>query len=97
MVRKRGGRRESNDRFSWEPETEERMVHVGGKYTACEVLRQAYSKTEDPEVRLLLRIATTMCKSLANRLYKYEGPRWGAKIYRTNPLWRRMRKSIRGR
>jgi len=78
--------------FSWEPETEERMVHIGGHYTACEVLRQAYGKTDDPEIRMLLRIATTMAKCLANRLYEYEGSRYGAKVYPLNPLWLHMKR-----
>jgi hypothetical protein len=82
--------RKSDNWFHWEPETEERMTHLGKRYTTCEVLRQAYSKTKDPEVRELLKIATTMAKSMAGRLYRHEGKGWGTKIYPLNPLWVEM-------
>jgi len=80
---------DSNDWFSWSPETEERMNFVGGRYTACEVIRQAYRRIQDPEVKLMLRIATTMCKSMATRITKYDGRRWGKDIYPLNPYLNR--------
>lgn len=75
--------------FHWEPETEERMSHLGGRFTPCEMLRQIYKKVEDPEVKVMLRIATTMCKSLSDRICEFEGNhRWGATVYPLNPLWK---------
>lgn len=72
--------------FVCEPEDEARMTHISNRYTPCELLRQAYKKVDDPEVRMLLRIATSMTKSMAARLTKYEGKGWGQKIYPRNPL-----------
>ncbi len=72
--------------FSYEPEVEERMTHISKRYTPCEVLRQIYGMTDDPEIRLKLRVATTMCKSMAERIRKYEG-RWGLKRCPRNPLY----------
>ena len=74
--------------FNCEPEVEERMTHIAGRYTPCEVLRQIYKKVDDPEVKMLCRIATSMCKSMATRLTGYEGHNWGARVYPVNPLWR---------
>ena len=80
-----------NNWFHWEPETEERMTHVGGRYTACEVIRQAYKKVQDPEVKIMLRIATTMCKSMATRISRYDGNGWGKSVYPINPMWNKMK------
>ena len=73
--------------FSCEPEEEGRMTFISRKYTPCEVLRQIYTMTDDPEMRMKLRVATTMCKSMATRITKYEGRGWGMKIYPKNPLY----------
>jgi hypothetical protein len=74
--------------FKWEPEAEDRMSHVSHRYTPCEVLRQIYKRVNDPEVRLMCRVATTMAKSMATRITKHEGKGWGQKIYPKNPNWR---------
>lgn len=76
---------DDNDWFSCSPEAEERMNFVGGRYTPCEVIRQAYRRVQDPEARMMLRIATTMCKSMATRITKYDGHRWGKGVYPLNP------------
>lgn len=78
--------------FSWEPEIEERMMHIAGRYTPCEVLRQIYKKVDDPEVKRLLRVATTMSKCMANRITHYDGRNWGQRVYPVNPLWRQMKR-----
>jgi len=71
--------------FSCKPEVEGRMDHVAYRYTPCEVLRQIYKRVEDPEVRLMVRIATTMAKSMATRITRYEGRGWGQRVYPKNP------------
>lgn len=73
--------------FSCEPEKEEMMTHVSYRYTPCELLRQIYKRVEDPEVKVMIRVATTMAKSMATRLTKYEGKGWGQKVYPRNPYW----------
>ncbi len=84
-----------DDWFKWEPEVEERMTHIAGRYTPCEVIRQAYKKVEDPEIRMLLRIATTMCKCMANRITYYDGRNWGQRVYPVNPIWKQMKRQGR--
>lgn len=74
--------------FKWEPELEGRMTHVSYRYTPCEVLRQIYAMTDDPEIKMKVRIASTMAKSMASRLTKHEGRGWGQKIYPRNPYWK---------
>jgi hypothetical protein len=71
--------------FKYEPEEESRMSHVGYFLTPCEVLRQVYAMTDNPEIRMKLRIATSMCKSMATRLTTYEGKGWGKRVYPINP------------
>lgn len=52
----------------WTPYPESRMGMVFPRYTICEVLRQIYRKIEDPEVRLKIRIAMAMGKSMDAKL-----------------------------
>ena len=73
--------------FSCEPESEDRMTHVSYRYTPCEVLRQIYKRIDDPEIKLMIRVASTMSKSMATRITKYEGKGWGQKIYLRNPYY----------
>ena len=79
--------------FKDEPETEERMIHTSRRYTPCEVLRQVYERIEDPETRRLLRVATTMTKSLAAKITRIEGRGWGQKVYPWNPKYLKKRRS----
>lgn len=74
--------------FSCEPEAEGRMTHISYRYTPCEVLRQIYKRVDNPEVKSMIRVATTMAKSMATRITKYEGKGWGQKIYPKNPYWK---------
>ena len=77
------------DWFKWDvPELEGRMIHVSRKYTVCEVLRQIYKKTDDPEIKMLARIGSTMAKSMAARLTTHEGHGWGQRIYPPNPFFK---------
>lgn len=75
--------------FSAEPESEDRMSHVSFRYTPCEILRQIYKKSDDPEIKHLARVASTMTKRMAARISKYEGKGWGQKVYPRNPYYRR--------
>ena len=40
--------------------------------TICATIRQIYRKTEDDEIKLLCRIATTMAKKMCNKLEQYK-------------------------
>lgn len=40
--------------------------------TICATLRQIYRRTEDPEIRLMVRVATTMAKKMSNKLEAYK-------------------------
>lgn len=42
------------------------------EWTICEVLRNVYRKTEDPEAQILIRIAVTMAKAMSARLRFYK-------------------------
>lgn len=55
-----------------EPINEGFMYRQNGIYTICEVLRQAYWMTEDPEIRIKLRIAVNMAKSMVQKLRAYK-------------------------
>ena len=39
--------------------------------TICGVLREIFSKTDDPEVKLLVRIAVSQAKKIVDKLQKY--------------------------
>ena len=76
---------ETDNWFSYEPEDESKMSLCSRKLTPCEVIRQVYAKIDDPEIRLQLRILTTMNKSMAYRIKKHEG-KWAGKKCRLNLL-----------
>lgn len=48
------------------------MYRQNRQYTICELLRQTYWLTEDPEIRLNLRIAVNMAKSMVQKLREYK-------------------------
>jgi hypothetical protein len=79
--------------FSCEPEPEKNMQGSYWRYTPCEVLRHVYELLEESptknlnEIKLNLRIATTMTKSMAKRISAHEGRGWGRKIYPMTPWW----------
>lgn len=55
----------------WEPMSEYSMTRVSPSYTICETLRLIYAKSEDPQVKYLCRIATTMAKHMMTKLEQY--------------------------
>ena len=54
-----------------EPVPESVMEQKSEINTICNVLRQIYHKTDDKEIRLNCRIATSMAKSMSRRLRFY--------------------------
>lgn len=78
--------------FSNKPEDEDKMYGSYWRHTPCEVLRHIFQLTQAPkvdleEIRLQLRIASTMAKCMARRLTIHEGRGWGRKIYPMTPWW----------
>lgn len=57
--------------YKAEPIQEYKMVTKRGTGTVCAVLRDAYKRTDSDDVKILLRIATTMCKKMAEKLRYY--------------------------
>ena len=51
--------------------------------TICSVLKDIYWKTNDKEIKLKCRIATSMAKSMSKRLRMYKD----AASYSTNEFW----------
>jgi hypothetical protein len=57
-----------------EPYPESGMVIDGyPKYTICGVLREIYKESNNEQIKLLARIATSMAKKMSNRLLYYYG------------------------
>jgi len=56
-----------------EPVSEEAMGHKSPNHSICQVLRDIYWKTEDPEIRLWCREATAMAKAITRRLAELRG------------------------
>ncbi len=71
---------------NYEPVSEEEMNAKSYRYTLCEILRECYRLTGNPAIRLRLRIACSLGKSLCARITHFEGyHRWGAFQYKWNP------------
>lgn len=73
------------------PIKESDMVCRGPRLTVCEMLREIYVKTEDPEIKLICRMATTMAKELVMKITRVEGAWWGRDFYPWNPKVRHGR------
>lgn len=67
------------------PVPEHDMEAVGDRYTVCTILREIYHKTDDPEIKLKCRMATTMAKKMAGMITEFKGRGWGKKFYPYNP------------
>lgn len=76
---------------NYEPTPEDQMTFVGHRVTVCELLREIYNKTDSPEIKMKCRIASTLAKSMAARVTKYEGRNWGKAQYAWNPKRRHQR------
>lgn len=55
-----------------EPIHEGFMYRKNRQYTICELLRQTYWLTDDPKIRLNIRIAVNMAKSMVTKLREYK-------------------------
>lgn len=55
-----------------EPASVTRMNDRGRPNTVCDVLKRIFHKSDDEEVKLLARIATTMVKKMNQKLGEYE-------------------------
>ena len=58
-----------SDRY--EPYAEALMDTENPKFTICEVIREIYKLSTDPEVKMRARIAMTMAKKMQMKLIKY--------------------------
>lgn len=77
-----------------EPVPEEAMQWSSPDNTICETLRRIYHKTTDDDLRLELRTATAMAKSMSRRLEEYKR-NWKQGFYEPNDAFpRHHRKSI---
>jgi hypothetical protein len=54
------------------PISAEEMNHVSPNHTICETLRGIYHKTDNPEIKMDIRIATSMAKAMTNKLESYK-------------------------
>lgn len=69
-----------------EPIDEEAMRWISPKNSICEVLREIYWKTSDPEIKLKARIATSMAKSITGKLSEYKKG-WEKEYWDKNPRY----------
>lgn len=68
-----------------EPISEEEMNIVGNRVTICELMRQIYNKTDDPEIKLKCRQTAGLAKKITMMLTKAKGYWWGREVYPLNP------------
>ena len=67
-----------------DPIDEKEMTWISDKYTICQVLREIYWKTDDPEIKLNCRIAMTMAKRITRKLTEYKKG-WDEGFFDKNP------------
>ena len=70
-----------------EPIDKKEMSWISPKNTICQVLRDIYWKTDDPEIKLNCRIATTMAKRMTAKLTEYKED-WDKEFFGKNPGFR---------
>lgn len=69
-----------------EPIDEEAMKWISPKNSICEVLREIYWGTKDPNIKLKCRVATSMAKAMTAKLSEYkEG--WEEGYWDDNPKY----------
>jgi hypothetical protein len=66
-----------------EPCPEEEMKKKVRVNTICSILRRIYRKTNDEEIKLMARVATTMAKKMGRKLSKYK-KRWDKDFWDAN-------------
>jgi hypothetical protein len=52
------------------------MTFKGKIYTPCEVLREIYKLTDNPEIKLRCRIISRMVKVMAGKITEVDGVGW---------------------
>lgn len=62
------------------PVDEKEMHRVGPRNTICQMLRQIYFKTDDPEIKTRCRVAVSMAKSMSRKLTEYKKD-WDAEFW----------------
>lgn len=63
------------------PIGEKYMFYSSKRYTLCQMLREIYQLTDDPEIRLKCRIASRMAKCMATMVTEYKGIGWEESFY----------------
>lgn len=66
---------------AYDPCPVEHMEVKNPTNTICEVLRSIYHRTDDTEIRLQARIATTMAKKMSSKLKEYKWD-WQEDVYK---------------
>ena len=56
-----------------DPVSEAIMGHKSPNNSICQVLRDIYWKTDDPDIRLWCREATAMAKAMSRRIAEIQG------------------------
>lgn len=77
-----------------EPCPESYMENQYPLNTICQLLRDTYHLTDDPQIRVNLRIAVSMAKSMVRQLKRYQES-WDRKgFWEKNPQYNRHREMI---
>jgi hypothetical protein len=63
-----------------EPVPEKQMNYISHRDTICAILRDIYFATQNPEIKLKARIATSMAKSMSRKLMEYKSD-WDNDIF----------------
>ena len=58
------------------PATDTMMNWESRRWTVCQILREVYHCIEDPVLKMKLKIASNMTKTMATKITEYE-PGWG--------------------
>ena len=66
-----------------EPVSERMMLRQWRECSICQLLRKIYHLTDDPEIKLELRVAVAMAKSMDKKLRSYNGG-WDKKFWGPN-------------
>jgi hypothetical protein len=69
------------------------MHYKGTIYTPCEVLREIYQMTDDPEIKLRCRIISRMVKVMAGKITKIDGAGWEQHFW---PKKERLDETLKG-
>jgi hypothetical protein len=71
-----GNEEEARKEDRMKPINERYMIYSSKRYTICQMLREIYQLTDNPEIRLKCRIASRMSKCMAKIITEYKGEGW---------------------